>query len=342
MSGAHKKRLKKGKKPQRTFKKRPAFTLIELLISIGILGVLASVVIAAINIGSSLLRSYDTKRTHEAVELEKSLTQRLIDTGDFLTTQTIPTGQENAMPICNENTGIPDYKCISLKTALVPTYLAAIPQDAAEPPCRNYSGYAVYKDSNGRPHIIAEHKGKKAGEVTTDFCRSATLFTSSIVTMGAPFNITLPQFDPSLGTITEMAITFSGSHMLSYRVENTSPGINNTSYGLDVTHNLVGPSLAASLTNLDHLWVDVLPAYDGVTDYLGTSGRQHLADTKSESVTLTKTAPAELALYTGVGTVNLTASHALVISQTQDSFASRSISQFSRMKVTVVYFYDPA
>lgn len=113
---------------------------IELLIVLGLLGIISAVVIVAINPRKHLCESVNAKRAVFAREMTNAVNQYLIRT--YNQVQDIPVGVENATPICRYGvTG--DLTCMSLD-ALVPDYTIALPQDELETNA-NYSGYRIYR-----------------------------------------------------------------------------------------------------------------------------------------------------------------------------------------------------
>lgn len=134
---------------------RSGFTLIELLLVVGIIGILASIVIVAVNPGKQLKASLDAKRVTTANQMEKALYQYLIDTGSFPTT--IPEGESNARPICKRSIDPDTESCLSFDL-LPSTYLADVPVDDAEPVDSAVTGYMAYLDV-GRPRIVPVYLG---------------------------------------------------------------------------------------------------------------------------------------------------------------------------------------
>jgi prepilin-type N-terminal cleavage/methylation domain-containing protein len=120
------------------------FTLIELLVGVGIVGLLSSIVIVAINPSQQLEDAAEARRMLDARTLEKAMTQFIIDTWDDskLMTQSVSPaeGSANAVPICKQ--GADNASCVSLDS-LVSAYLAAIPADQTYTH-DTYSGYCVY------------------------------------------------------------------------------------------------------------------------------------------------------------------------------------------------------
>ena len=148
--------LKKTKQKER----RPAFTLIELLLVIAIIAVLAGVVMGAINIPGFLGNAYDAERKHNVNQLENAMYQHLVDQWEMLNEVDIPEGEENAKDVCIH--GLTDVQataanCVKLD-GLIPIFMAGLPTDPSEPN-PNYTGYKVYK-SAGRPRFVAAHLGE--------------------------------------------------------------------------------------------------------------------------------------------------------------------------------------
>lgn len=123
------------------------FTLIELLVGIGIVGLLSSIVIVAINPSKQLDDARDAERMLNSRTIEKALTQYVLDewsAGDIAgQSVTLVEGAANAVPVCSQGSEAED--CLSVDF-LVPDYIAAIPGDAAmtDP---SYSGFCIYLSS---------------------------------------------------------------------------------------------------------------------------------------------------------------------------------------------------
>jgi Tfp pilus assembly protein PilE len=143
------------------------FTIVELLLAVGVIGVLAGVVITMINPRQQVAGSYDAKREADVNTLIKAMNNYHWGEGEMLQESTIPSGSDNAIPICTE--GASDAGCtnsggVSLDDLVALDYLSAIPQDEAEG-CQYLSGYSVYKDA-GRALILADHMGTVPSDVT--------------------------------------------------------------------------------------------------------------------------------------------------------------------------------
>lgn len=127
-------------------KSHSGFTLMELLLVIGMLGIMAALVISAINPTKQLGEARDTQRRSDINQLKKSVLQYVIDGNDE---GTLPLTIGTAIAICSSaNTGA---SCNGTGTGydasyLVPNYLTDIPSD---PDIVNsgVSGYHIYKDN---------------------------------------------------------------------------------------------------------------------------------------------------------------------------------------------------
>lgn len=126
---------------------RQAFTLLELLLVIGMIAVVASIVMSAIDPASKLAEARDTKRRVEIRELQNAITQYLIDDNVL---RNIPNGIGNAINVCRESVDPND--CTGAGTgyslsALVPLYVVSLPVDPAETNPQE-TGYGIYLYNN--------------------------------------------------------------------------------------------------------------------------------------------------------------------------------------------------
>jgi prepilin-type N-terminal cleavage/methylation domain-containing protein len=131
--------------------KHKGFTLLEILLVIGIIGILAAIVIIAINPSRSLARSRDLQRKVGITEINKGLEQYYIDNNQYPSTIT-----SSLQGICNTgasatSTGFncTDSGLVDL-SMLVPTYLPSIPVDPTG------VGYKVGFNSSRRIMLVAD------------------------------------------------------------------------------------------------------------------------------------------------------------------------------------------
>jgi prepilin-type N-terminal cleavage/methylation domain-containing protein len=116
-----------------TYMIKKGFTLLEILLVIAAIGILAAIVIVAINPNRQLAQTRDAERQVEVNSLAKALDQYLIDNGEYPSSIT-GSLQEVCAP--GGSSG-----CTDLSIDLVPMYLAAIPVDPQV--TGDGSGYSV-------------------------------------------------------------------------------------------------------------------------------------------------------------------------------------------------------
>ncbi len=138
-------------------RKRPSFTLVELLLVMGIIAMLSSVVILAVNPRKMLISARDAARHQASSQLQRALQQYQVDQGSIPGQTQLFQTEGAAYPICAP--GVPTgSSCVNLDV-LVPTYIPSLPQDSAETNV-NITGYKLYIDANRRPMVVAPLLGE--------------------------------------------------------------------------------------------------------------------------------------------------------------------------------------
>lgn len=157
---------------RKNIRQASGFTLIELLVVIGIIGILAAIVLVAVNPGRQFAQARDAQRRADLLGITNSIYQFAAEhNGNLPDTDSDP--NVNSFPstaTCIGSGG----SCFNLGAAgvaestpvgtpVVPTYIAAIPKDPSLGSDAN-TAYTVYRDSNGR--LVATATGELAGTIT--------------------------------------------------------------------------------------------------------------------------------------------------------------------------------
>jgi type IV pilus assembly protein PilA len=126
------------------------FTLIEILIVIGIIAVLATIVLVAVNPARQFAQANNAHRSSDINALLNAVGQYIVDSKGVIPSQITTTSQD----ISNGGADI----C----ALLMPIYIPSLPQDPRSnngvgiTSCTTYnSNYAIKKDSDGRITVSA-------------------------------------------------------------------------------------------------------------------------------------------------------------------------------------------
>lgn len=118
-------------------KQKEGFTLLEVLLVIATIGILAAIVIVAINPNRQLSQVRDTERQSDVNAWSKAMEQVLIDQGEYSAGIT-----NQYQPVCND---VVTAACVDLSGDLVSAYVADVPED---PDPSNHYYIAIHPENN--------------------------------------------------------------------------------------------------------------------------------------------------------------------------------------------------
>jgi prepilin-type N-terminal cleavage/methylation domain-containing protein len=132
--------------------KNKGFTLLEILLVTGIIGILTAIVIIAINPGRSLAKARDVQRKVGITEINKGLEQYYIDNNRYPTSINGSIGSLQSICVTGASATSTGFECDGMVdlSMLVPTYLPSIPADPTG------VGYKVGFNSSRRIMLVAD------------------------------------------------------------------------------------------------------------------------------------------------------------------------------------------
>ena len=137
--------------------KKKGFTLIEILVVIGIIALLATIVLIAINPARQFAQARDTQRVSNLNTLLNGVGQYIADNKGLSTC--LDTAGLNATAKTIRSGGVVATD-IDARACLVTKYIQELPVDPSTGVAwdgTNYNtGYKILKDANGRIHLISD------------------------------------------------------------------------------------------------------------------------------------------------------------------------------------------
>lgn len=152
------------------------FTLIEILVVIGIIAVLAAIVIVAINPARQFAQARNTQRTSNVETILNAIGQRMADNkGIFEGTVTSSTGTYKCGKLPTAEESITNIEAANITDptgnlgCLVPTYISALPNDPAWTTTADSDTLYDLIVTNGRVKVCAPNSAETAlGMIAAD------------------------------------------------------------------------------------------------------------------------------------------------------------------------------
>lgn len=140
-----------------------------------------------------------------------------------------------------------------------------------------------------------------AGAATVTHVASAPMATTDWTV-----TLQIPRFDAGLGTLLSVSFELGDSLKATFQVENLASSANTVRDSSKATITLSRPDNTGLVQAFSAFeYTNTFPAFDGVMDFGGTSGIIAPNLIAYTTASATSTAPADLALFTGTGTIGL-------------------------------------
>lgn len=139
-------------------KMQKGFTLVEMLVVIGLIGILSTIVLVAVNPSRQFKIAHDTERKAHLISILNAIGQNMSEHSGTL----VCNGVSRIIPQSTSSIASNDALIPDLSSCIIPLYLAKLPIDPSLPnayynnPEDYYSGYNIVQDANGHITLFSQ------------------------------------------------------------------------------------------------------------------------------------------------------------------------------------------
>ncbi len=139
---------------------KKGFTLIEILVVIGIIAVLAAVVLVAVNPARQFKLARDSQRVSNVTAILNAVGQNIAEHRGLFNCGTTTLAIPSTTTLMTNDSGLTTH--FDIADCVVPNYISSLPFDPSKPGSSYIengaynTGYTIYQDSNGRVTISAD------------------------------------------------------------------------------------------------------------------------------------------------------------------------------------------
>jgi hypothetical protein len=202
----------------------------------------------------------------------------------------------------------------------------------------NASGIVIASAVTDAQGAYAFSTDSTASTAPTTLTQTATVPTAAT---DWSTTVSLPQFDPTLGTLTAVDIINAGTFSSDIKVENEDPvpaTITATDSGTLTLSNSFLTGLIATGSSSQQFNAT---AFDGVIDFGGTSGHDFGAQTAAATNSTTLTDASVLTAFTGTGSISFTEAAHATSNAAGPGNRVVQINTTASAQVSVIYHYIP-